>query len=126
MWQQYDDCLPYETLDGSIIRELIHPDKQDGCNQSLAEAIVLPQQSTLLHCHKSSEEIYFISTGTGLMTLGTEQRKIKSGDSVLIRPGTPHKIENTGSEILKILCCCAPPYSHQDTQIINSKSTDNK
>ena len=126
MRQRYDDCIPYETKDGSIIRELIHPDKQAGCRQSLAEAIVLPQKSTLLHCHESSEEIYFISSGTGTMTLGNEKKKVKSGDSILIPPGTNHKIENTGNDMLKILCCCTPPYSHQDTVIIRNKTDNNQ
>jgi mannose-6-phosphate isomerase-like protein (cupin superfamily) len=126
MLQTYESCTTYETKDGSIIRELIHPDKQAGCRQSLAEAIVLPQKSTLLHCHESSEEIYFISSGTGRMTLGNEQVKVKDGDSILILPGTPHKIKNTGDDMLKILCCCTPPYSHQDTKIISNKSDNNQ
>jgi mannose-6-phosphate isomerase-like protein (cupin superfamily) len=33
----------------------------------------------------------------------------------VIPPGTPHKLRNTGAEPLKLLCCCAPPYSHEDT-----------
>jgi mannose-6-phosphate isomerase-like protein (cupin superfamily) len=33
----------------------------------------------------------------------------------VIPPGTRHKLWNTGPEPLKLLCCCAPPYSHEDT-----------
>jgi mannose-6-phosphate isomerase-like protein (cupin superfamily) len=30
-------------------------------------------------------------------------------------PGVCHCIRNTGVQPLRILCCCHPPYSHQDT-----------
>ena len=29
--------------------------------------------------------------------------------------GASHQIANTGSEVLKFLCCCAPGYEHEDT-----------
>ncbi|HIJ79038.1 MAG: cupin domain-containing protein [Desulfobulbaceae bacterium] len=118
MRQRYQDCQPYLTKDGSTIRELIHPNLQPGCRQSLAEASVPANSATLLHCHKSSEEIYFITAGAGAMTLGDRKIMVHQGDSILIRPGTPHKIENTGDSTLKILCCCTPPYAHHDTEIM--------
>ena len=114
----YKNITPYTTRDGSEIRELIHPDVQDNQAQSLAEAIVKPGQTTLLHHHIESEEIYFILQGEGNMQLGDRQLNVKSGDSICILPGTKHCIENIGNENLKILCCCSPAYSHTDTVII--------
>ncbi len=38
---------------------------------------------------------------------------VKVGDAILIPPGAWHQI--TATESLKFLCCCAPPYSHEDT-----------
>jgi mannose-6-phosphate isomerase-like protein (cupin superfamily) len=40
------------------------------------------------------------------------------GDSIAIPPGTPHCLENKGSQALHILCCCAPAYSHDDTELL--------
>jgi mannose-6-phosphate isomerase-like protein (cupin superfamily) len=40
------------------------------------------------------------------------------GDTVVIAPGTSHKLWNTGDEPLRLLCCCSPPYSHEDTYLI--------
>jgi mannose-6-phosphate isomerase-like protein (cupin superfamily) len=34
---------------------------------------------------------------------------------VLIPPGAWHTLENDGNSELIILCCCAPPYRHEDT-----------
>ena len=42
---------------------------------------------------------------------------LKPGDAIAIPPGKRHKIWNTGRETLKLLCCCAPPYEHNDTVI---------
>ena len=109
---------PYITKDGSEIRELLHPDHHAVRNQSLAEASVPPGTITLLHRHHLTEEIYHVTHGNGLMTLGDAIFPIAAGDSVLIPPGTPHCVENTGREALRILCCCAPAYSHADTELL--------
>lgn len=115
----YRDIEPYTTKDGSVISELVHPARTEGCrNQSLAEAIVLPLQETLLHRHKSSEEIYHFIAGQGKMTLGAATFDVAGGDTVLIAAGTAHKVRNTGDSSLKILCACAPPYAHDDTELL--------
>jgi mannose-6-phosphate isomerase-like protein (cupin superfamily) len=53
------------------------------------------------------------------MTLGDATLEVGAGDTVLIPPGTPHCIEATGTEPLRILCCCSPPYSHDDTELLH-------
>ena len=40
---------------------------------------------------------------------------MRVGDCAVIPPGAEHKLWNTGAEPLVLLCCCAPPYSHEDT-----------
>lgn len=114
----YDDVRPYATLDGSEIRELMHPDLHGARNQSLAEATVAPGCATLLHRHRLTEELYHVTAGQGLMTLGSARFPVRVGDTVLIAPGTPHRIENTGTGPLCILCCCSPAYGHGDTEVL--------
>ena len=41
--------------------------------------------------------------------------RVRPGDAVLIPAGAWHTLENNGTSELRILCCCAPPYSHDDT-----------
>lgn len=113
-----DQIAPYITRDGSEIRELLHPGRHAVRHQSLAEAVVPPGTTTLRHRHAVSEEIYHVTRGSGLMTLGTEKFAISVGDSILIAPGSPHCVENTGREALHILCCCAPAYAHEDTELL--------
>ncbi|MFH0729769.1 MAG: cupin domain-containing protein [Pseudomonadota bacterium] len=111
-------CLDaYTTKDGSIIRELMHPAVHGGNNMSLAEAIVPAGTATHLHCHFKTEEIYHITSGKGEMTLGDDRFEVSAGDTILIAPKTPHRISNAQAGELKLLCCCSPPYSHEDTHL---------
>ncbi len=116
---RYEQLPVYTTKDGSQIRELMHPDQHGNQQQSLAEAIVAPGQRTTLHRHHKSEELYHITRGQGVMTLANETFTVQVGDTVCIPPGTPHCIENAGHDNLHILCCCAPPYSHDDTELLD-------
>ena len=112
------EVRPYVTRDGSEIRELMHPAVHGGVNQSFAEATVAPGAETRLHRHGRTEEIYHVTAGFGAMRLGESRFVVGPGDTVLIPPGTPHCIRNTGATPLKILCACAPAYSHDDTVLL--------
>ncbi len=114
----YAQVKPYTTKDGSIIRELMHPAVHGNRNQSLAEAIVPVGFTTLRHRHLSSEELYHIIGGQGLLSVGEEEFEVRPGDTICIPPGVPHQIKNIGKVPLRFLCCCAPPYAHEDTELI--------
>lgn len=121
MKTRYADIPAYVTKDGSVIRELLHPDVHGTCHQSLAEAIVPAGKRTLLHRHRLTEEIYHVTAGQGRMRLGGEVFSVEAGDSILIPPGTPHCIEASGDAPLHILCCCSPAYSHADTELLEGE-----
>jgi mannose-6-phosphate isomerase-like protein (cupin superfamily) len=108
---------PFQTLDGSSIREVAGPATGNAENQSLAEATVPPGGQTVEHYHRRTEELYFFTHGNGRMRLGEHERDVGPGDCVAIAPGERHKLRNTGSEPLRLLCCCSPAYSHDDTVI---------
>jgi mannose-6-phosphate isomerase-like protein (cupin superfamily) len=110
-----EDREPFITADGSSIRELAGVPTGNAVNQSVAEATVEPGGATTEHFHRTSEEIYLFTRGVGRMRLGTDEGDVRAGDAVVIPPGTRHKLLNTGTEPLVLLCCCAPAYSHEDT-----------
>ncbi len=118
MRSRYADVPAWITKDGSEIRELMHPAVHGNRLQSLAEATVAPGTRTQLHRHAVTEEIYHVTAGNGIMTLGDTRIQVGAGDTALIPPGTPHRIEATGAEPLRILCCCSPAYSHDDTELL--------
>jgi mannose-6-phosphate isomerase-like protein (cupin superfamily) len=109
------DRESFITADGSGIRELAGPSWTKARNQSLAEATVDAGGETAEHYHPQSEEIYYFTAGSGRMRLGSQEAEITAGDCVVIPPGIVHKLWNTGTLPLVLMCCCAPAYSHEDT-----------
>jgi mannose-6-phosphate isomerase-like protein (cupin superfamily) len=108
------DRVPLVPPDGSEVRELARP-PEDARNQSLAEATVPPGAETVEHFHRTSEEIYHFIAGGGRMRLGDAESPVRAGDTVVIPPGTRHKLWNPAPDELVLLCCCSPPYSDDDT-----------
>lgn len=104
---------PFTTKDGSTIRSILDLSNAPVANQSLAEATLPAGGATEHHWHRDSEEIYFILEGCGTMEIDGETREVGLGDAVLIPPGAWHQI--TARESLRFMCCCAPPYRHEDT-----------
>ena len=103
------DATPFTTKDGSTVREYLHSEAQ-----SLAEASLAPRSTTRRHYHARSEEIYLVVEGGGELEVDGEVRAVGAGDAILIPPGRPHQL-TAGDEGVRILCCCVPPYSDDDT-----------
>lgn len=104
---------PFTTKDGSTIRSLLDLSNAPVAMQSLAEATLPAGASTQRHYHQRSEEFYYLLEGCGLMEIDGEERHVASGDAILIPPGAWHQIR--AIQPLRFLCCCAPPYAHEDT-----------
>lgn len=118
--QNIDRVPAFTTKDGSEIRELLAARNSAIRHQSLAEARLPPGAATTPHFHPRTEEIYYILIGNGRMQIGGELRDVGPGDAIAIPPGAKHQITNTGAEVLKFLCCCAPGYEHDDTVLIDT------
>jgi mannose-6-phosphate isomerase-like protein (cupin superfamily) len=109
-----EEAEPFTTADGSTIRELLGLPTAPVRNQSLAEAALAGGQATERHYHAEAEEIYYVVEGSGEMELDGERRTVGIGDAVLIPPGARHRIR-ADADGLRLLCCCAPAYRHEDT-----------
>ena len=112
-----EKVIPFKTKDGSEIRELLAWRNSGIRNQSFAEARLLVGSSTQEHFHIKTEEIYYITHGTGRLRIEEELQDVGPGDAIAILPGKKHKLWNTGPEPLRLLCCCAPAYENDDTII---------
>ncbi len=111
--RQLEAQEPFTTKDGSTIRSILDRANAPVEKQSLAEARVPTGGATERHYHKLSEEFYFLLEGEGRIEIDGECREVGPGDAILIPAGSWHEIQaRTG---LRFLCCCAPPYSHEDT-----------
>lgn len=104
---------PFTTKDGSTIRSILDLSNAPVEKQSLAEATILAGGETERHWHRDSEEFYFVLSGGGVMEIDGQEREVGEGDAVMIPAGAWHQIRATSD--LRFLCCCAPPYRHEDT-----------
>ena len=116
--QNLNDAPALLTKDGSEIRELLAYRHSIIRHQSLAEARLPVGSSTQEHYHSRTEEIYYITAGSGRMQVDDDTRDVREGDAIAIPPGSRHRLWNTGDRILRLLCCCAPPYEHSDTVLV--------
>ena len=110
-----DQAEAFTTADGSTIRELLGLPTAPVRNQSLAEATLAAGQATQRHYHRESEELYYLVEGRGELEVDGERAGVGPGDAILIPPGAWHQIRAAEGMELRFLCCCAPPYRHEDT-----------
>lgn len=110
-----EEAEPFTTADGSTIRVLLDAELGGARNQSLAEATLGPGEATERHYHAKTEELYVLLEGSAEMEVESERARVGPGDAILIPPGSWHQIRAHGPAGVRFLCCCAPPYSHEDT-----------
>jgi mannose-6-phosphate isomerase-like protein (cupin superfamily) len=110
-----EQAAPFTTKDGSTIRVLADATLGGAARQSLAEASLEPGQATQRHYHARTEEIYVLLEGEGELEVDGSREHVRPGDAVLIPAGAWHQIRADDGAPLRFLCCCAPPYSDDDT-----------
>jgi mannose-6-phosphate isomerase-like protein (cupin superfamily) len=111
-------CKYFEALDRTNICELLHP-----CSElldipySLAYAKLKPGMASLPHRLKKSSEVYFIIEGVGEMHIDSEQGEVRTGQAILIPPGSWQHIRNKGSIELEFLCIVYPMWRAEDEEV---------
>ena len=103
-----------KTAHGSELRPLIDRTTSGITRCSLAEEILPPGCAVTPHHHREIEEIYYVVSGSGLMTVGDETREVTAGDAVYVPPGHRHTLRNTGSEAIKLILVCGPAFFYED------------
>ena len=105
------------TPHGSEIRPLIDRTTAPITQCSLAEETLPPGHSVTPHHHEVLEEVYYILSGNGVMTIGAEQRAVSAGDAIYIPTQHRHTLTNTGTEPLRLLLVCGPAFYFEDHRI---------
>jgi len=94
--KKFKDCAEFTSGDGCILREFLHPDKEDiDLSYSLAHAVLKSDEISKPHSLKTSE-VYYILEGEGRMFIDKESALVYPGDTVYIPPRAVQYIENTG------------------------------
>jgi mannose-6-phosphate isomerase-like protein (cupin superfamily) len=103
------------TPHGSEIRPLMDRTTSAIQKCSLAEEILPPGAAVGKHFHRETEEVYYILSGTGEMTVGEETAEVSAGDAVYIPVNNVHTLKNTGGEPMKIMLVCGAAHSFDDS-----------
>ena len=112
--QKLHDCPEFIAGDGTVLRELLHPDKQPiALRYSLAHAIVPIGQTSVPHALKTSE-VYYILSGSGEMHIDDACQAVEPGDAIYIPPNAKQFIRNHGSEPLVFICLVDPAWRKED------------
>jgi mannose-6-phosphate isomerase-like protein (cupin superfamily) len=111
------DCEEFVAGDSTLLRELLHPDKQAiDLRYSLAHAIVPVGETSTPHSLTTSE-VYYILKGQGEMHIGDETQIVEPGDAVYIPPNAKQFIRNTSSEPLVFICIVDPAWHKEDETV---------
>jgi len=115
--QKLNACEEFVAGDSTLLRELLHPDKQLlELRYSLAHAIVPIGQTSIPHSLRTSE-VYYILSGNGEMHINGETKPVEAGDAVYIPPEAKQFIRNSGTESLVFICIVDPAWRKEDETI---------
>jgi mannose-6-phosphate isomerase-like protein (cupin superfamily) len=104
------ECKPFIGGDGSLLREILHPNKQEvDIRYSLAWASLAPRKKTTAHILDHAE-VYHVLRGKGRMHINREVTEVIRNDTVYIPSGAVQFIENTADEDLEFLCIVDPAW----------------
>ena len=111
-FQNLTDITPSSDFENVEVKKLNEDD--------LASTFVIwVKTSVKAHYHATHTEVVHVLEGTGLMTLGNEERKIGPGDYVFIPKGTPHSVQVIGSTPMKVLSMQTPRFDGTDRVFVD-------
>ena len=94
-------------IEGKIVKEderYIVKDNTSLNNLVVSSTLLHPDKSTGGHKHKGKEEVYMFMKGSGRMELDDKKFDVKEGDLILIEDGVFHRVHNTGTVDLYMVC----------------------
>ncbi|MGB7086192.1 MAG: cupin domain-containing protein [Phormidesmis sp.] len=111
------DCEEFVAGDSTLLRELLHPDKQPlDLRYSLAHA-TLPVGNTSDPHALTTSEVYYILAGEGDMHINDETQRVKPGDAVYIPPNAKQFIHSCGEVPLVFLAIVDPAWRIEDETV---------
>jgi mannose-6-phosphate isomerase-like protein (cupin superfamily) len=83
--------------------------KAVGATMSMVMSEVSPGASIPVHLHRNEDELIFIHTGTGIVTLGEREIPSTTGAVLYAPKGVWHGVQNTGADVLTWCAIWSPP-----------------
>jgi quercetin dioxygenase-like cupin family protein len=97
---------------GSFSNLILTKAKLDGRNRNMmGYSVFKPGIDTKQKIHLEAEELAYVLTGSGKLTVGPELVQFSAGDSLYIPPGVPHGVRNDGSDdVAMVFFFSSPEY----------------
>lgn len=76
--------------------------KADGFKLAFRKRALHPGSAIGYHL-QDTDEVYYVLSGAGTMTINNKSFPVTSGDAILTRPGSSHGLKQTGKDDLVIL-----------------------
>lgn len=97
------------TDKGGEIYVLLSPKTVQTAEMIMGVSIVPIGEHVIEHVHDYSEECFFVLQGKGILYFDNEEKvDLAPGWAVRVPRGRRHRIENTGSEDLRVVFAAAP------------------
>ncbi|MEO9309032.1 MAG: cupin domain-containing protein [Nitrososphaera sp.] len=107
-----------EGGEGTQIKQIFHPhNTMLGIRFSIAKCIMLQRTKSKKHKLKSAE-VYYITSGKGILHVDNQSCELKAGYAVYVTPHSEQFIENTGETPLEFLCIVDPAWKREDETIV--------
>jgi mannose-6-phosphate isomerase-like protein (cupin superfamily) len=103
-----EDYRAYRIAPGDTNRLVLVLDPADGAKFLVAIEIFDVGGKTPPNAHAEAQEMFYVLHGEGIALCGDERVRIRTGDSLLLQPGTMHVVENTGTTRLYCLTLMVP------------------
>ena len=94
---------------GALSKLLVNPENSVTKYFDFRISTYAPKGLVEVHTHAATEQIYYILSGKGVMTLGAKRVVVEPHTCIFIPAGLAHAIENTGLENLVFVVVSAPP-----------------
>lgn len=93
---------------GALSKLLVNPENSATKYFDFRISTYAPKGHVEAHAHDVTEQVYYILSGKGVMTLGERRIVVEPHTSIFIPPLVVHAIENTGLENLVFVVVSAP------------------
>lgn len=103
-----DETSPQECPFGQVQRIVT------GGEGGIANVHVVSVSRGLPHVHPGYDEVYYILSGTGTITLGEQTKQIRPGSVIVIPAGVPHALEADPGLALEFIIFGTPPVPIDD------------
>jgi mannose-6-phosphate isomerase-like protein (cupin superfamily) len=105
---QRDETSPFECPFGHVERVVT------GGEGGIANVHVVTITQGSPHVHTGYDEVYYLLSGTGTITLGQETHSLRPGSVAIIPAGVPHSLEASEGEELEFVIFGTPPMAMDD------------